>query len=202
PIAKHVVAERLAEEDRCGERLLAGRTARRPDPDRRRPRPVLEDARDHLGLDEPPRLRIAEELGDVDQDRVEELGELVAVVTEIRLVVLERLRADQVHSLLEAASEARPLVERVVEAAGVPNALEQLFERRMELGLSHDSDGRTSSTTAAAMSSSARTRSTTPLAIAADGMPKYSEVAWSCASTKPPAPLTAAAPSAPSDPAP
>ena len=58
------------------------------------------------------------------------------------------------------------------------------------------------STTAAAMPSSASTASTAPVWIAAPGIPKCSDVVSSCATTVPPACLTAAAPRAPSRPLP
>ena len=99
------------------------------------------------------------------------MGELGAVLTEARLVLLEAPGADRVHPLLETPDQARPLVTGVVEAARVADVLQQSFERGIDGGR-HDKHGRTNPTTAPAIWSSARTRSTAPLAIAADGMPK------------------------------
>ena len=59
-----------------------------------------------------PGRRIAEELGDVDQQRLEELLELLGVDLEEVEVVAERRAADRVHPAAEAALEARALVAR------------------------------------------------------------------------------------------
>src|SRR5205814_5301523 len=116
--------------------------------------------------------------------------------------VVERPRADRVHALQEATGEARPLVSRVVEAARFADVLEEALEGGIGRVRRHDRDGRTNSTSAGAIRSSARTWATAPLAIAAAGMPKNSEEASSWASTTPPASFNATAPAAPSDPVP
>src|SRR3954447_9334141 len=201
-LAVPVLAERLGEEDGRGVGLLARRAPRRPDADRRRFGLVLEDARDDVLLDELPCILVAEEAGDVDQDRVEKAGELVAVRVQVLAVLVERLHADGVHALQEATRQARPLVPRVVEAARVADVFEETLEGGISRICRHDRDGRTNSTSAGAIRSSARTWATAPLAIAAAGMPKNSEEASSWARTTPPASFNAAAPAAPSDPVP
>ena len=78
-----------------------------------------------------PHGRVAEEAGDVDQDRVEERGELVGLALEILAIGGVAVDADLVHALLEAPDQRRPLVPRVVEAALSRTILEQ----RLELGI-------------------------------------------------------------------
>src|SRR5439155_19068042 len=107
--------------------------------------------------------------------------------------------ADALQPLLEAAHETRTAVSGVVEAALVAHELEEAFERGIRLA------HRTAPahwSTAGAMASRGRTSSTPPARIAAPGIPKYCEVASSCATTWPPACFTAAAPAAPSRPVP
>ena len=57
----------------------------------------LEQVRDDLLAQVLPGLRVAEEAGDVDQDGVEELGELVRLRLQERQVVLEALDPDLLH---------------------------------------------------------------------------------------------------------
>src|SRR5439155_13504404 len=83
--------------------------------------------------DEVPDGGIAEEARDVDQDRVEELRELVRMLVEIRLVVGIRLDPERLHALGETAGETRPLVAAVVEASSLPDVVEQLLEGRRAL---------------------------------------------------------------------
>ena len=66
-----------------------------------------------------PGLRIAEEARRVDQERVEQLGELFAMQLEIVDVVVVALGADGHHPLGDATLDRRPLVAREVEAADV-----------------------------------------------------------------------------------
>src|SRR5439155_9616774 len=103
-------------------RLLAGGAACRPDADAA-VLPPLGDARDDLVRQVVPRLLVAEEARDVDQDRVEQRGELVLAFGEEALIVLEGLDPDGLHPPLESAAEAGPLVAGVVEAAVLADVL-------------------------------------------------------------------------------
>ena len=91
-------------------------------------------ARDDLLGDVVPRAPVAEEAGDVDQDRVEQPRELLGVAGEVLAVGLVALGADDVHPLLEPPHEGRALVARVVEATGVANELEERLELGIDLG--------------------------------------------------------------------
>src|SRR5205085_4710206 len=104
-----------------------------PDPDRRIRRARAEQARHDLLSHVLPRLRIAEEGGDVDQQRVEQLDELLAVELKMVDVVVVALDPQRLHSLGDAALDARALVPREVKAAGLPDELEQAVERRVRL---------------------------------------------------------------------
>src|SRR5436190_86049 len=79
PLLVIAFAERLREEHRDRVRLLARCAARRPDADRL---VLLEQLRNHLSRDDGPRLLVSEEPGDVDEDHVEALDELVRVALE------------------------------------------------------------------------------------------------------------------------
>src|SRR5439155_9471677 len=193
------LAERLGQQHRDRVRLLARGAARGPDAKRRLVLAFVEQARDDLVRDDLPGLGVAEEAGDVDQDRVEELGELLAVLAEVVAIRLPVGCADRLHPLLEPAHQRRAPVAGVVEAALVADVLEQLLELRV--GRAHGATGAHSST-AGAISVRGRTSSTPPARIAAPGIPKYCDVASSWASTRPPARLTAAVPAAPSIPVP
>ena len=83
------LAGRLLEPQQLGHvdgndvRLLPGRAACAPDPDRLRHSSPGDDLGKHLGLEILPRRHVPEEPGQVDQDRVEEIGELVDVRLEL-----------------------------------------------------------------------------------------------------------------------
>ena len=70
----------LAQQDGEGVRLLAARAPRAPDPAAARRR--LEEARDHLALDDAPDFGVPEELGDVDRERVQQPLVLRRVVVQ------------------------------------------------------------------------------------------------------------------------
>ena len=142
----HALAERLLAHvpheqhgDRVG--LLAGRAPGRPDAQLA----LLSDAVERLGQDVLvevlPRRRVAEEAGDVDEDRVEELGELVGVDLEVVEVVAVAADLDALHALAEAAFQARALVAAEVEAAGALEELQQLRQIAVVLWVlvAHDS---------------------------------------------------------------
>ncbi len=133
PVAERPDADRLGQDHRQRVRLLARGAAGAPEPDR----PVGGLARDQAGDDllghRLPRPRVAEEGRHVDQDRVEEVRELVGVDLQVVDVVGVALHADHVHPLGDAAHQARPLVPREVEAAGAAEVLQQQLEVRFRL---------------------------------------------------------------------
>jgi hypothetical protein len=80
-----------------------------------------------------PGGRIAEERRDVDEDRVEELRELVRVLFEAVAIGRVVGRADSLHATLETPRQARALVAREVEASVLPHEEEQVFELGVDL---------------------------------------------------------------------
>src|SRR5207248_7224983 len=82
PTLERFESERLSEDHRRGICLFAGRTAGGPDADLSRSAAYTLDPPNDLAREELPRLRIAEERRDVDEDRVEELRELVRMDLE------------------------------------------------------------------------------------------------------------------------
>jgi hypothetical protein len=78
-----------------------------------------------------PGVRIAEEPGDVDEDRVEQLAELLGMDLEIVQVVGVFLEAQGVQPLAHPAHQARALVGAEVEAS----AALQIGKQRLKLGV-------------------------------------------------------------------
>ena len=78
-----------------------------------------------------PGLGIAEELGDVDQQHLEQLLVLVGVDLEVVQVVAEGLRADGLHPAPEATLQARTLVAGEVQPATALEELQQRLEGRI-----------------------------------------------------------------------
>jgi hypothetical protein len=75
-----------------------------------------------------PRLRVAEEIGDVDEDRVEQLDELVRVRLEIVLIPSKVVDAQLLHTTADAADQARSFVSGEVETACGFQELKERFE--------------------------------------------------------------------------
>jgi hypothetical protein len=129
-VSELLVAERRREHHRNCVRLLARRAAGRPGTDRRTRRLGGKDPRNHLVRDELPRRCVAEERRDVDQDRVEELDELVRVRFEVAAVLGVVVQPESLHALRHAPHQARPLVALEVEAALALYEVEELLELR------------------------------------------------------------------------
>ena len=83
PVPELVGPEHLGQQHRQRVRLLAGGAAGAPHPDRLRRALAGEQRRETSRAQELPGLGVAEEAGDVDQDRVEQRGELVGVDLEV-----------------------------------------------------------------------------------------------------------------------
>src|SRR5262249_48830665 len=143
---------------------------------------------------------VAKERGDVDEDRVEELHELLGMHLEVLDIALVVLDAHHLHAPLHASLEARPLVAGEVEAALLLEKLEQGLELVVRR-FSHAS-GKQSFCSAGPISSSVSTKSAMPVACAASGMPANSAFFASCTITVPPIFLMAFTPIAPSEPLP
>src|SRR3954447_382440 len=128
PLPEPVFAHRLGEEDRGGVGLLARGAARTPDPERA----VVAVLGDQLGKyrlgQVRPVLRVAEEPGDVDQDGVEEDGELLGMELQVLDVADVAVDSHLLHALAYPALERRALVSREVEAAVVLEKLEEHVE--------------------------------------------------------------------------
>src|SRR5262249_37778205 len=114
-----------------GERkgLFARRAARAPNANRIVVALGVQDRRNDVLIECVPRFRIAEERGDVDQDGVEQLSELVRVYLEVILVVSERTDVHLLHSPGDPAYHGGALVPGEVErAVGL-----QILEERIEV---------------------------------------------------------------------
>src|SRR5262249_23299498 len=175
--------------------------ARRPDAHRRVRSLRGEHHRKHLLLDELPGRRIAEEARHVDEDGVEEDGELLGVDLEVVAVGLEAGDADGLHAAQHSPHQARALVAGEIEAALLLQEAQQVLEALL-LRRAHDGLLLTRVCRAGAISCSGSTKSTMPVCCAASGMPPNSELSWSCTITVPPIFLIAFTPIAPSVPEP
>src|SRR5919198_13774 len=134
PLGVPLQPQRLGKNDGGGVRLLAGGAARAPDPHGLAGRYRSDQRRKDVGDQVVPGLLVAEEPGDVDADRVEQLAKLVRVDLEVVLVVREGLDADLLHALADAPFQARALVAREVEPTVELQELQQVVER-LGLGL-------------------------------------------------------------------
>src|SRR5207248_7189764 len=116
-LAERVGAHRLGEEhgDRIG--LLAGGAAGGPDAHEVVRALRLQELRHDVGLQEIPRRLVAEERGDIDEDGIEELHELLGMDLEVFDVAVEAVDAGELHAARDAAYEARSFVTGKVEAA-------------------------------------------------------------------------------------
>jgi hypothetical protein len=89
---------------------------------------ALDDLRNDLGRDVIPHRRVAEKTGDVDQDRVEQVGEFLGVNLEVVDVAGVVLDVDRLHPLVDAPDQAGTLVPAKIKAAGALEVIQQRFE--------------------------------------------------------------------------
>src|SRR5207248_1937241 len=75
----------------------------------------LQELRHDVGLQEIPRRLVAEERGDIDEDGIEELHELLGMDLEVFDVAVEAVDAGELHAARDAAYEARSFVTGKVE---------------------------------------------------------------------------------------
>jgi hypothetical protein len=94
PVAKRLITHDPREHHGERIRLLARRTPGAPNPDRRLAWPRVQKLGRELGAHVLPRLGVPEERGGVDQQRVEQLRELLAMEFEVVDVVVMALDAD------------------------------------------------------------------------------------------------------------
>src|SRR6266581_3174219 len=204
----------LGQEDGDGVRLLAGRAARAPDPEAPRVCRVLHEPWDHVLRQHLPGLRVAEEAGHVDEDRVDERDVLAGVLVEQARIGRDRLRAHLGHARTDSPDERDFLVLAEVEVVLRAQLLEQLAEVFAELGraltdrvvavahVSSPAGGATRPASPGPISSSGSVKSTHRVARAACGMPACAALEGSCTSVVPPLALMSRIPSAPSTPEP
>ena len=129
-----VRAHRVGEEHGQAVWLLAGGAADAPHPDRPSPLGLapLDDAGHDGGPQHLPRLRVAEEGGDVDQHRVQQVGEFLRVRFEEGVVRGVALGADRLHAVVEAPAQARLLVAAEIDAPAVLDVPDQLPQVGLE----------------------------------------------------------------------
>src|SRR3954467_15428060 len=128
-LSEIVRAERLSEQHGQRVRLLAGGAARTPNAKRFVGGPFGQQCRNGLVLDEFPCWRVSEERRDVDQDGVEQRGELVSAGLQKIEVVLVALASDLVHPVSHAARQRRALVSGEVETPLIAHVAQQGLER-------------------------------------------------------------------------
>src|SRR5262249_8496248 len=116
------------QQHRHGVGLLPRRARRRPHPDGTVLGLACDQRRKDLLRQISPGGLIAEEPGDVDEDGVEEGGELVRVDLQVIPVVAVALDLELLQALADATSDAVALVTREVEAAALHDVLEQRLE--------------------------------------------------------------------------
>src|SRR4029077_16156978 len=146
--------------------------------------------------------RVTKEGGDIDEDLVEEDRELFGMDLQIVLVRGKGAQAKLGAALADAPHDRVSLVPAVVEAAVLAQVLEQHLELLAGLQSQSRSPLPSRLWSAPGISSSESTKSTAPVRMAADGIPKNSDEASSCAMTVPPRCLMAVTPIEPSWPVP
>src|SRR5215471_2086241 len=206
PVPIGLIAQRVGEQHRHRIGFLAGSATDAAHADRLACPLRADDLRNHALRQGFPGGGIAEEAGDVDEDRVEQRREFLGMDFEVVQISAVGLDVRQLaHPLLHAPHQARSLVAREIEAAAGLEMLEQRFELGTLFLDNHYSTSPpliTSVTKAAGISASGSVKSTDPAWIAALGMPKNSALALSCAMTVPPIFLIACTPITPSLPVP
>ncbi|CAG7000123.1 hypothetical protein PICSAR164_02743 [Mycobacterium avium subsp. paratuberculosis] len=128
PLPERVEAQRLGQQHRQRVGLLARGAPRTPHPDRIVGPAFGQQSRNDFGGDELPGVRVAEERGDVDQDGVEQRGELVGAGLQEVQVLVEGGVARLVHPVPDAAHQRGALVAGEVEAARIPHVPQQGLE--------------------------------------------------------------------------
>ena len=135
PLPEPLRAEHLGERHRETVGLLAGRAARAPHPDRVVGPAFGEHRGNDLLTEVEPCLGVAEEAGDVDQDRVEQRAELVGVDLQLVDVLAVLRHTDLAHPVPHAPHETRALVAGEVEAARLLEVAQQPLEVVVRRGL-------------------------------------------------------------------
>ena len=125
PLAERLGPEALGPHHGQRERLLSGGAAAAPDPDGLAVALGGEDRRDDLSAERLPGLGIAEEGGDIDQDGVEELGELLGVDLQVVMVVGERAEVHLLGPLADPPQERGPLVPGEIYRSTLPEIVQQ-----------------------------------------------------------------------------
>ena len=114
-------------------RFFAGGAARAPQADRVLRMLGVQQARHELLAHEIPDVRVPEETGNINEDRIEQQREFVWMHFEVVRVVGEVRHVHRFHALADAPLQAGALVWGEVEAA---RAL-QIVQQRFEIGVTH-----------------------------------------------------------------
>src|SRR5437588_6040551 len=193
----------LGQRDGDRVRLLSGGATGAPSSDGAVPFLPAQDLGNDLVDEVLPDLRISEETGDIDEDVVEQLLEFIWMNLEVILIRGVGIDSHIMHAFGDPALQARPLVPGEVEGPARPEEFQEGLEVRVDdLSAQSVRSPVTGFVRAEAISSSGSTKSTFPVSMAAEGIPKNSDVVWSWAITVPPSFWTAARPIAPSTPVP
>jgi hypothetical protein len=129
PLPELLGTERLGQQHGQAVRLLARRAPCAPHPDRRSG--VGQQLGQHPIAELVPGRSVPEEARHVDQHRVEQRRELLGMDLEEVLVLDVTADPDLRHAPLHAANEAGPLVPGEVEAAALPQEVQQRLEGRI-----------------------------------------------------------------------
>ena len=208
----------LDQQHRDRVRLLAARARRHPDA-HLVARGLAREQRRHLRLERVEGVAVAEEVGDADQQVLEQRAGLAGMGAQEVEVGRQLVDAVDAHAPADAAQDRRPLVVAEVAPGVGAQVGEDAAQRRLELvggerrsaapaagrprAAASAAAGRAcTSTSRAGMSPTGRTQSTMPVAIAERGMPECSASSGSWAIVRPPRSLMRLMPIAPSPSAP
>jgi hypothetical protein len=120
-----IVAEDLCDEDGEGVGLLAGGAPGRPDAQLAPLRRLGDEAGQNLLAQIGEKLRVAEELGHLDQEAGNEPLHLVRMAFEMPPIVEQRRCPGGRHAPLQAARDGGPLVDREIEPCLLPDVIEK-----------------------------------------------------------------------------
>ena len=126
PQRRQSVADVFEKRDGDGIDLLASRAAGHPDADRRSRRSAFTERGKHLLTQRLECGRITKELGDADQEFLEERGKLDGIAIERFAVLVEALDPSQHHSTLDAPPDCCSLVVGEVDAVRRAEPLEDV----------------------------------------------------------------------------
>jgi hypothetical protein len=125
---KRLRLQQFGEQDRHRVRFLARCAAGAPDTDGVVRRFGINNGREDRRAEQLEDMRVAEKRGDVDEDDVEELAELVRMDLEVIDVGGIRRRPDHAHPLFDSPRQGRGFVSAELETASVSEVIEEAVE--------------------------------------------------------------------------